>query len=150
MLNNISSEKLDKYTRVNCGYYAQQYEYIKEYNKRLTLNWSALIFAPIWFIYRKMYLIGLILLFLPIIAIPPFWYIRLIVCLIAITIVLLGNYIYIKKYEKIAKDNIESNIIKKGGVNLVASIMAAIVVTVVWFYALTTIIVFTMMMTIIK
>jgi len=45
----------------------QQYQKKKSIFKIIKFNWAAFLFGPFWFLYRKMYLLGFILLFVAII-----------------------------------------------------------------------------------
>lgn len=119
MNSEAKSINIEQYTQINSNYYNQQYEYINKYNKKITLNWAALFLGPTWFIYRKMYLVGILMYVISLVSIGAYMVTDLLVSIFVVTVSLLGNYIYLKKVEKEIKNKSADEVIKSGGTNLI-------------------------------
>lgn len=63
-INGISAEDYVTYIGNNSAYYLPRFLKLSQGGSRASWNWSAFLFTPYWFLYRKNYLAGGILLFL--------------------------------------------------------------------------------------
>ena len=117
----------------NESYYANKFQEIKNQNKETSWNWSAFLFAPYWFIYRKMYKYGIA--FIGITALLTLINSVLFSCVSILGYILVGlygNFIYMKWLEKkIATNNVygqnqSQNLLKYKGVNQLASALAVV------------------------
>lgn len=82
-------------------YYIPKFNQIKAQNKKSSWNWCSFLFAPYWFIYKKMYgygaatLGGMFLLNL-----IGGWFLSLLSLAAYIVFGIMGNYIYMQQIEK--------------------------------------------------
>lgn len=116
-------------------YYIPKFQEMKTKNDKITWNWPAFLFAPYWFIYRKMYNYGIGVLIAAFIISSiggPFMNILALCGYIAIG--LFANYIYMDHLEKLSAQAKEMKepfntqfIANKGGVNGAATVIAIIV-----------------------
>ena len=128
-----SSQKIKQFVGNNTEYYQEIFLYLRKNRSKNTLNFSALIFGSLWFFYRKMYLKGLLVLFLPMIVvfifgnakelIPSFLGVNGVLTLMALTwvlwrgfITLRGNYYYWLKYKKYFETEQNKSLSEYGGV----------------------------------
>ncbi len=122
---------------------AHAYEYIKNFNRMrigntsVTWNWAAFLFAPWWALYRKMYLVGGILLGVHfIIACIGGTYIFYLGLAASIGIGMFGNFFYKNHVEKhlVVAQSLNNEVLRKqyyrdkGGTNLLVPIITLICV----------------------
>lgn len=131
--------ELDGYTRTlelfignNSDFYIEKKRIMEEQNRIYSWNWAAFFISPIWFVYRKMYVLGIGLMFLNTIS-PSF-----IGILISISSGLYANTLYLEHVDKeILKlseldENSKSEFIsKKGGVSIFISIAVLILLFII-------------------
>ena len=55
---NSSHTEEDNYIDQNYDYYKENFNYMRNQDKKITWNWAAFFLAPYWSIYRKMYGVG--------------------------------------------------------------------------------------------
>lgn len=117
----------------NSEYYTAKFNVMKSQNKKNTGNWCAFLFAPYWFIYRKMYGYGAAILGGVFILSLLGWFGSLLSFGGYITFGILGNYIYLQQVEKnvqqgkaLSEPYKSQHISKVGGVNTTATVLTVI------------------------
>ncbi|MDQ9020543.1 DUF2628 domain-containing protein [Acinetobacter sichuanensis] len=131
-------------------YYLKVFESFEKGLSKNSINYTALIFGSLWFFYRKIYLKGILILFLPIIIVftfanakefipsalsPEFLLILLFLIWVAgrIFFAFRGNYFYWMKYQTYLKKQHDKNLSEYGGVTLLLPILLFIFIII--FYA---------------
>lgn len=119
----------------NSNYYMEKFYTIKQSKKEVTWNWSSFFLTGYWFLYRKMYFYGcIILVCLLISAYLPYRFLSLIIqIVIFLSCGMFGNYLYLNYVETEIKNTNQSSSIdktinfkSKGGTNPAIPIVAAI------------------------
>lgn len=109
--------------------YSFKFQKLKQSGSKVSWNWAAFLFGPMWFMYRKLYLygIGLFVVNFVIMLVTGFPFFSLITSVVA---GLLGNYIYMLELDKKlpqAKNLVEpaktQYIQKNGGTSALASVL---------------------------
>lgn len=119
------------YIGVKSEYYVPVFNKLKIQNKKNAWNWCAYLFAPYWFIYRKMYAYG-VATFAAAFALSFLGQIGFIASFGGkIAIGILGNHAYMRQIEKNMQNGRDltepyksQHISKTGGVNTTATILA--------------------------
>lgn len=96
-----SNGNISTFIGAKTEYYIPKFNQMKVQNKKSSWNWCSFLFAPYWFIYRKMYgygaatLGGMFLLNL-----IGGWFLSLLSLAAYIVFGIMGNYIYMQQVEK--------------------------------------------------
>lgn len=123
-----------KFIEENQYYYGTQFNEITSKNKKGSWNWCAFLFAPYWFIYRKMHIYGIGILVInyltTLLKIPLVSY--LLPC-INVLAGIFANYIYMQHIDSLITQvstmpsSLRSSfIVSKGGVNRTATVFVVI------------------------
>lgn len=129
---NFETEEIANFVQNSGEYYSNRFKLIQNNKRPIIWNWGAFLFAGFWFLYRKMYATGLIILAITIYSsniIRSTW-----LCwAISIFCGLFANYIYLihcdeklTEIAKLADDEKEAEILKQGGVSLKGLIILVI------------------------
>ena len=129
--NYANNDPRLEFVGTNQYYYSQKFSEMTLQNKNSSWNWCAFLFAPWWFIYRKMYAWGFGYLGISLLlTVLPKWGIILFLSLAApitarILFGVFGNNIYMKHLNKLVSEGATypptvrpSFVSRKGGVNL--------------------------------
>lgn len=121
------------YIGQNSEYYIPKFNSLKAQNKKDSWNWCSFLFAPYWFIYRKMYGYGAAILGCAFLLSFLGWFGSILALGGYITFGVLGNYIYMSQVDKnISQGKTMSEpykaqyIGKVSGVNSTATILTVI------------------------
>ena len=59
---NFETEEIANFVQNSGEYYSNRFKLIQNNKRPIIWNWGAILFAGFWFLYRKMYATGLIIL----------------------------------------------------------------------------------------
>lgn len=133
-LNTDTNRDENLFIDSNAQYFRRKFNAMDNSGSTASWNWCSFLFAPYWFLYRKMYVIGSILAAVTALCvlIP---YADLVLLAISITAGILGNYLYKRhitaKLGKLHSYTPEARnfaIVRSGGVDIAASILGAVAV----------------------
>lgn len=147
-LSDVYLKDDDAYIQKNIDFYKRKFAKMEQNNSKVSWNWCAFLFTPLWLIYRKMYafgfgylLIGNIISYIGVILTyqtlsTSYAIVSLIITTgIWLTFSLLGNYIYKSRTERLINEGQRldepyktKHIEKNGGVSLAVLIITIVVV----------------------
>lgn len=143
---NFQNEDMVSFIQDNEQTYMDKFEKMKDENKPYSWNWAAFLVSPCWFVYRKMYALGIGVMVLKILLKCIFevgWIPRI----LSIICGIFGNYLYLnhcnKKLSKIVNldpSDKERELLRQGGVSIWALLVMFITVaaiTAIYAYILT-------------
>lgn len=130
--NTVIDSDIALLVGTNQEYYIPKFQMIKRLDKKTSWNWSAFFFSPFWFIYRKMYVYGVVILLVAfLVSLLDLFFLNLLVLGAYIILGVFANYIYMLRLEKhtakvmLMNEPFKSQYIAKNGdVNTTALVFA--------------------------
>ncbi len=129
---NFKTDEIANFIKDSGEYYSDKFRLVQEKKRTISWNWGAFLFAGFWFLYRKMYKVGLLILAATIYSsniIKSTWF----SWAISMFCGLFANFIYLiycdEKLSQISKfndDEKEVQILKQGGVSLKLLIVSVV------------------------
>lgn len=134
---NFQNEDMVNFIQDNAQSYMYKFEKMKEKNKLYSWNWAAFLVSVFWFVYRKMYALGIGVIVLEIV-LESIFKVRWVSYIVFILCGIFGNYLYLnhcnRKLSKIVNldpSDKESELLRQGGVSIWALLVMIIMIVLI-------------------
>ena len=134
-INKYKRKKLEQFVVKNVDYYQYIFNEFDQVNRKIVINFDVLFFGSLWFFYRKMYVLGAVLLLYPFVlfglmvvfeshyflSFLPIFFV-----LVRVVVTCFGNRLYWYKWNAFVESRKPSKgMLRGGGVNVIVPILVA-------------------------